>query len=118
MALTKDDIIGSLQSGLGLSRSDSSRYLESTLEIIKSSLVDGDDVLISGFGKFIVKRKAARRGRNPATGKELTLPKRKVVKFRWSPVMREKIDGKPPRHTRDRWVAKARARFSGAARKH
>jgi integration host factor subunit alpha len=57
MTLTKDHIVGSLQSRLGVSRSDSSRFLESTLEIIQGSLAGGDDVLISGFGKFIVKRK-------------------------------------------------------------
>ena len=118
MALTKDDIIGSLQSGLGLSRSDSSRYLESALEIIKSSLADGDGVLISGFGKFIVKRKAARRGRNPATGERLTLPKRKVVKFRWSPVLRARIDAKPPRHARVGRPGKGRAGSSGGTGKH
>jgi integration host factor subunit alpha len=95
MALTKDDIIGSLQSGLGLSRSESSRCLDTVLELIKSSLAGDGDVLISGFGKFMVRQKAARRGRNPATGGRLTLRRRKVVKFRCSPVLREKIHGTP-----------------------
>jgi integration host factor subunit alpha len=94
MALTKDDIIGSIQSCLGLSRSDSSRLLESVLKLIKTSLAGGDDVLISGFGKFIIRQKAARRGRNPATGEDLRLALRKVVTFKCSPVLREKVNGK------------------------
>jgi integration host factor subunit alpha len=71
MTLTKDQSIGSLQSRLGFSKSESSRFLESVLELIKGSLADGDDVLISGFGKFTVHQKAARRSRNPAAGKDL-----------------------------------------------
>ena len=110
MALTEDDIIGSLQSGLGLSRSESSRYLDTVLELIKSFLADGDDVVISGFGKFMVKPKAARRGRNPATGGRLTLRRRKVVTFRCSAVLREKIDGTPPRHVQVGRAKKGRAR--------
>jgi integration host factor subunit alpha len=94
MALTKDDIIGSLQSSLGFSRSESSRCLDTALELVKSSLAGGDDVLISGFGKFMVGQKAARRGRNPATGGSLTLAGRKVVKFRCSPVLKARIGGK------------------------
>ena len=94
MALTKDDIIGSLQSSLGVSRSDSSRFLESTLELIRGSLAGGDDVLISGFGKFIVRQKAARWGRNPATGQALPLAPRKVVTFKCSMVLRDKLNGK------------------------
>ena len=94
MALTKDDIIGSLQSSLGVSRSDSSRFLESTLELIRGSLAGGDDVLISGFGKFSVRHKAARRGRNPATGQALPLAPRKVVTFKCSMVLRDKLNGK------------------------
>jgi integration host factor subunit alpha len=81
MTLTKDHILGSLRSRLGVSQSDPSRFIESTLELIKSSLAGGDDVLISGFGKFIVRRKAARRGRNPATEEDLPLSPRKVVAF-------------------------------------
>ena len=95
MAPTKDDIIASLQFCLGVSRSESSPFLESTLELIKSSLAGGDDVLISGFGKFIVRQKAARQGRNPATGENLTLRPREVVTFKCSPVLKENLNGKP-----------------------
>jgi integration host factor subunit alpha len=94
MTLTKDRIIRSIGNRLGISKFDSSRIVESVLEIIKTALLSGDDVLISGFGKFIVRRKAARRGRNPQTGDDLTLKPRTVVKFECSPVMRRRINTK------------------------
>jgi integration host factor subunit alpha len=94
MTLTKDHIVSSLQSRLGVSKPESTGLLESVLELIKSSLAGGDDVLISGFGKFTVRKKAARRGRNPATGEDLTLEPRKVVTFKCSALLKEKINGK------------------------
>jgi integration host factor subunit alpha len=94
MTLTKDHIVGSLQSRLGFSRFESSRFLESVLELIKASLAGGDDVLISGFAKFTVRHKAARRGRNPATGEDLPLAPRRVITFKCSPVLRERMNGK------------------------
>ena len=93
MALTKDHIRNSIQDQLGLSKSESSRLVESLLEIIKTTLASGEGVLISGFGKFIVKGKGARRGRNPATGEDLTLGQRRVVIFKCSGVLRDKING-------------------------
>jgi integration host factor subunit alpha len=94
MTLTKDHIVGSLQSRLGVSKPESSRLLESVLELIKRSLAGGDDVLISGFGKFNVRQKATRRGRNPATGEDMTLEPRKVVTFKCSALLKEKLNGK------------------------
>ena len=94
MALTKDHIVGSLQSRLGFSKFESTRFLESVLELIKTSLTNGDDVLISGFGKFSVRQKATRRGRNPATGEDLALAPRRVITFKCSPVLRERMNGK------------------------
>ena len=94
MTLTKDHIAGSLQSRLGVSKFESTRFLESVLELIKTSLANGDDVLISGFGKFTVHQKAARRGRNPATGEDLPLGPRRVITFKCSPVLRERMNGK------------------------
>jgi integration host factor subunit alpha len=61
---------------------------------VKTSLSDGEDVLISGFGKFIVRKKASRRGRNPKTGQDLTLDPRRVITFKCSGVMRDRINGK------------------------
>ena len=59
---------------------------------MKETLVSGDDVLISGFGKFRVKEKRERRGRNPATGEDMMLTPRKVVTFRCSPVLRKRVN--------------------------
>jgi integration host factor subunit alpha len=94
VTLTKADIIGSIQSQFDISRPESSRLVESLLETIKATLVNGEDVLISGFGKFIVKGKAARRGRNPQTGGDLTLEPRRVIPFKCSALLREKINGR------------------------
>ncbi len=63
------------------------------LEIIKRPLDSGEDVLISGFGKFIVKDKSERRGRDPQTGNDLMLGSRRVVIFKCSGVLRDKING-------------------------
>jgi integration host factor subunit alpha len=93
MTLTKDHLIESIRNRLGISKFESIRILESLLETIKRSLSNGEDVLISGFGKFIVKEKATRKGRNPATGEDLTLDARRVITFKCSPVMRERING-------------------------
>ena len=94
MTLTKDHLITSVGNRLGISRFESSRIIEAVLETVKSSLSDGEDVLISGFGKFIVREKAARRGRNPQTGQDLTLEPRRVITFKCASVMRDRINGK------------------------
>jgi len=94
VTFTKEHIIGSIQNQPGTSKSESSRLVESVLEIFKTALVNGEDVLISGFGKFIVKGKAARRGRNPHTGEDLTLDARRVIRFKCSALLRDKINGK------------------------
>ncbi len=92
MALTKSDIVASVHD-LGLTKKKSVEVIESLLEIIKRSLESSEDVLISGFGKFCVKDKAKRKGRNPATGEDLMLRGRKVVTFKCSGKLRHKIDG-------------------------
>ena len=94
MTLTKDQTVSSIQNRLGVSKSTSANLLESVLETIKSSLADADGVLISGFGKFIVRQKTTRRGRNPQTGDDLTLKPRKVVMFKCSTLLKRKINGK------------------------
>lgn len=91
MSLTKTDIVEDLLK-LGFNRKKSVQMLENLLEIMKKSLSSGEDVLISGFGKFCVKEKRERRGRNPATGDDLILDKRKVVTFNCSSVLREKFN--------------------------
>jgi integration host factor subunit alpha len=93
MALTKNDIVARLQEELGFTKSQSMQVTECLLEQIKSSLESGDDVLVSGFGKFCVKEKNPRRGRNPATGEDMMLEPRRVVTFKWSGLLRAKVNG-------------------------
>jgi integration host factor subunit alpha len=93
MALTKKEIVEQVCDELGFLKNQSVELVESLLELIKSSLESGDDVLISGFGKFCVKHKQARKGRNPATGEDAILPARRVVTFKCSGKLREKVNG-------------------------
>jgi len=81
MALTKVQIVESIQNQTGFPRNRSSEIVETLLELIKSTLASGEDVLISGFGKFCVKQKDERKGRNPATGDAMMLAPRKIVIF-------------------------------------
>lgn len=94
MSLTKYKIAEQLQSGLGFSKERSLETVESMLEIIKSTLESGEDVLVSGFGKFCVKEKDQRKGRNPSTGKDMMLKQRRVVTFKCSGKLRAKVNGK------------------------
>lgn len=92
MTVTKAHIIDSVQDRLNFSKRRSAELVESLLEIIKHTLEQGEDVLISGFGKFRVHEKQERKGRNPATGKEMTLESRRVVTFKCSGKLRKKIN--------------------------
>ncbi len=94
MTLTKIQIQESIQHQTGFSKNRSLQIVETLLEVIKSTLASGEDVLISNFGKFCVKEKAERKGRNPATGDDLMLESRKVVTFKCLRKLREKINGK------------------------
>jgi integration host factor subunit alpha len=93
MTLTKAHIVESLQNHLGLTRKKSVETVETLLGIVKNTLASGDDVLISGFGKLCVKAKQERKGRNPATGDDLMLAPRKIVTFRCSGKLRDRING-------------------------
>ena len=93
MTLTRADIIESVHNRLGFPKRQSAELMEILLETIKGSLESGEDVLVSGFGKFCVKTKKERRGRNPATGDDLMLSSRKVVLFRCSHKLRDRING-------------------------
>lgn len=92
MALTKTQIVDSVQERIGFSRKKSTDLIENLIEIIKATIETGDDVLISGFGKFCVKQKGVRKGRNPATGEDMMLDGRKVVTFKCSSVLRDKVN--------------------------
>jgi len=93
MALTKAQIIEEISSKNGFSKKRSTEVVESLLGIIKNTLVSGEDVLISRFGKFCVKQKKERKGRNPATGDDMMLADRKVVTFKCSSKLRNQING-------------------------
>lgn len=91
MALTKNDIVEKVND-MGFSKKKSVDIIENLLMIMKDRLAESEDVLISGFGKFCVKTKDARRGRNPATGEDLILRPRKVVTFKCSGKLRDAIN--------------------------
>ena len=93
MALTKDDVVKALVKETGCQLNQSVEMIETLLELIKFTLASGEDVLISGFGKFCVKEKRQRRGRNPATGEAMMLDARRVVTFKCSGQLRDKING-------------------------
>lgn len=92
MTLTKAMIVDAIHEQLGYPKNKSAEMLETLLELMKDTLEKGEDVLISGFGKFCVKAKNQRRGRNPATGADMILDQRRVVTFRCSHLLREKIN--------------------------
>jgi len=92
VALTKEKIINSIYNQVGLSKSQSRVVVEKLLEIMKDSLVNGENILISGFGKLVVRDKSERRGRNPQTTEDLQLRARRVVVFKTSGVLRNKIN--------------------------
>ncbi len=93
MALTKADIVESIKDQFGFTKNQSVETVETLLEIMKKTLESGEDILVSGFGRFCVKEKTERRGRNPATGGDMMLAPRKVVTFRCSGILRDKING-------------------------
>ena len=90
--LTKADIISSVQNENGYSLKKSNENVEILLEIIKLTLESGEDVMISGFGKFQVREKRKRRGRNPTTGNDMILAARKVVTFKCSGRLRDHLN--------------------------
>ncbi len=92
--LTKADIIAAIQTENGYSLQKSADIVGTLIKIIKSTLESGEDVLISGFGKFRVKDKRERRGRNPATDEDMVLPARRVVTFKSSGRLRDIVNGK------------------------
>ena len=93
MTLTKADIVEAVAEQNGYTNKRSVEMVETLLEIIKSTLESGEDVLVSRFGKFCVKEKKERLGRNLATGEAMMLAPRKVVTFKCSLPLRDKING-------------------------
>ncbi len=93
MTLKKADMVKSIEDQLGLPKNKSEDLFESVLEIIKQSLVNGEEVKISGFGKFYIIDKKARNGRNPQTGEHIIIEPRRVVSFRYSSRARNRLNG-------------------------
>ena len=93
MSITRDDLAEFVHNETGFTKKRSKDLVDRTMELIKGTLASGEDVLISGFGKFEVREKSARRGRNPQTGGELILDARRVVTFKPSGKLREKLNG-------------------------
>ena len=92
VTLTKFQITDAIAEQNGFTKKQSTETVETILELIKSTLASGDDVLISGFGKFCIKEKRERRGRNPATGEDMMLRPRRVVVFRCSGKLTDRIN--------------------------
>ena len=92
MTTTKADIINAVAEANGFPQNKSTEIIKILLELIKTKPAAGEDVLISGFGKFCVKKKRERRGRNPATGKEMMLDARRVVTFKCSGGLRDRVN--------------------------
>jgi len=96
--LTKAQIVEALFSKNLFTKGESAQVIETLFELIKASLEKGDEVLISGFGKFCVREKMQRNGRNPQSGEPMTLPPRKVVTFKCSWVLRDNMNRETEKH--------------------
>jgi integration host factor subunit alpha len=92
MTATKSDLVKAVAEANGFHRNKSTELIETLIDLIRAKLASGEDVLISGFGKFCVKKKRERRGRNPATGEDMMLASRRVVSFKCSGQLRDKIN--------------------------
>jgi integration host factor subunit alpha len=92
MTLTKVDIAKKIADDCGFMKGEAAEILEKLLDLIKRRLIAGEDVMVSGFGKWTVKSKHARRGRNPQTGDELILNARRVVTWKYSPVLKKSVN--------------------------
>jgi len=92
MTLTKEDLKNLISNHLDISTKESAALFETLIETIKETLESGEDVMISGFGKFSVQNKNERRGRNPQTGEDIMIEPRKVVTFSCSDKLRERMN--------------------------
>lgn len=90
--MTKADIVERIHQRIGFSKKEAAEHLEGMLNILKKALECGETVKISGFGSFVVKQKADRRGRNPQTGEALTIEARRILAFKPSPVLKNSIN--------------------------
>jgi integration host factor subunit alpha len=94
--MTKAEIIESVNKKVGLSKRESTRIVDTVFDIIKATLEREENVKISGFGNFVVRKKRSRRGRNPQTGQEIEISSRKVLTFKASPVLKRALNQQSP----------------------
>ncbi len=92
--MTKVEIIKNIHDKLDLTKRESSKIVESLFGIIKGNLARGSELKISGFGNFCIREKKSRKGRNPKTGEEIEICRRRVLTFKASHVLREALNGK------------------------
>lgn len=93
MTLTKAKIVDTVYSRTDLTKQDASDYVNEVLELMKETLEGGEEIKVSGFGKFEVRHKDERMGRNPRTGDEILIPERKVLRFKVSQVLKDELNG-------------------------
>lgn len=90
--MTKADIVEKIYDKVGFSKKESAELVELVFDIMKTTLENGEKIKIAGFGNFVVKEKADRRGRNPQTGEEITISARKILTFKPSQVLKSSIN--------------------------
>ncbi|HKL77446.1 MAG TPA: integration host factor subunit alpha [Gammaproteobacteria bacterium] len=93
MAITKADLVEMLHDRIGFSKKEARELVETSLDEVRASLASGEEVKLSGFGKFELRDKPPRPGRNPKTGEEVTITARRVVNFRPSQVLKSRVNG-------------------------
>ncbi|HEX2429502.1 MAG TPA: integration host factor subunit alpha [Aestuariivirgaceae bacterium] len=91
--LTRADLSEAVHRQVGLSRSDSAELVKTVLDVVAQAVATGENVKLSSFGTFIVRWKRARMGRNPKTGEEVPITQRRVLVFRPSQVMKNRVNG-------------------------
>jgi integration host factor subunit alpha len=94
MTMTKAGIVNDVYERVGVTKKEAAEYVDAVFDAMKDTLSDGEDVKISGFGKFEVRQKGERVGRNPRTGEEIMIPERKVPRFKVSQVLKDELNGK------------------------
>ena len=93
MTLTKSNIVDTVYTRTELTKKESNDYVNEVLELMKETLEGGEEIKVSGFGKFEVRKKSERLGRNPRTGDEILIPERKVLRFKVSQVLKDELNG-------------------------
>lgn len=94
MTMTKAGIVNDVYERVGVTKKEAAEYVDAVFDAMKDTLSEGEDVKISGFGKFEVRQKGERVGRNPRTGEEIMIPERKVPRFKVSQVLKDELNGK------------------------